>query len=74
MPEAFKGMSPRDSAKAVYEVAKMVLPGGVSKAIDQTRKLYDTYQKTRPDNNKTRTEADARTIRRQVKKDPLDEE
>jgi hypothetical protein len=41
MPEAFSRMTPDQALKAAYELSKFILPGGVSKTLDFTKKGYD---------------------------------
>ena len=46
MPEAFRGLTPDQMAKAVYDITKMMLPSGISKLVDSTKKMYDLSKGT----------------------------
>ena len=41
MPEAFSRLTPDQMARAVYDITKMMLPSGISKLVDSTKKMYD---------------------------------
>ena len=41
MPEAFNRLTPDQMARAVYDITKMMLPSGISKLVDSTKKMYD---------------------------------
>jgi hypothetical protein len=49
MPEAFNRMTPDQVLKAAYELSKFVLPGGMSKTIDFTKKGFEKLFESFPE-------------------------